>query len=370
MTRMHTVCAALAAAALLAACGQAQEARHEPVRPVRVLTIGETDAQRSAEFAAELRARHEVRLSFRVGGKIVDRLVEVGSAVRAGQPIARLDVTDLSLAAASARAQVASAETERRLAAADLKRYRELREKNFISQADFDRRASALEAAEAKLAAAQAASRQTANQAAYAVLTADGPGVITAIEAEAGQVVAAGQTVARLARNGGLEVAFAVPEGQRSAVEGATGLSVAVGALPGRTWKARLREIAPAADPVTRTYAVRATLLEAGNELGLGMSARVTLHAAAAQGRIEVPVAALYARGDQPQVFVVDLERPANDRAAAGPLGVVRPQPVRTAGVSEESVTIASGLRPGDVIVAAGAALLRAGQRVRVLESR
>jgi RND family efflux transporter MFP subunit len=350
--------AALVAAGVLTACSKAAETKVEPLRPVRVLTVGEVAGSRGAEFAGELRPRHDVRLSFRVGGKIVERLVETGSQVRAGQPVARLDPADLVLAAASAKAQVASAQTERNLAEADFKRYRELRERNFISQAEFDRRASTLEAAEARLAAVQAAFRQTSNQAAYAVLVADGAGVITAIEAEAGQVVAAGQTVARLARRGEIEAAFAVPEAQRELVENAAGFSVSLNALPGKSWKAKLRELSPAADPVTRTYAVRATLLEAGEDVELGMSARIAVSGNGGTPRIEVPVAALVSRGDQPQVFLVDKD------------GVVQPRAVRTAGIANERVAIADGLKAGDVVVAAGAALLRAGQRVRVLDGR
>ncbi|MBC7804464.1 MAG: efflux RND transporter periplasmic adaptor subunit [Candidatus Parcubacteria bacterium] len=350
--------AAVLAAAMLSACGKEPETRTEAVRPVRVLTIGEISVPRSVEFAGEVRARHEIRLSFRVGGKIVERLVEVGASVRAGQPIARLDAADLSLAAASAKAQAASVETERDLAAADLKRYRELREKNFISQADFDRRSSTLQAASARLEAAQALFRQSANQAGYAVLTADGAGVITALEAEAGQVVAAGQTVARLARRGDMEAAFAVPEAQRGLVENASAISVTLSALPGRKLNAKLRELSPAADPATRTYAGRATLQDAGDDVELGMSARVAVSARRAAPRIEVPLAALVSRGDQPQVFLVDSD------------GTVRPQAVKTAGISDERVAIAAGLKAGDVVVAAGAALLRAGQRVRVLEAK
>jgi len=355
---MQALVAALAAVTLLTACGKQVEQKAEQLRPVRVLKIGETPATRGAEFAAEVRPRHEVRLAFRVGGKVVERLVEVGSVVRAGQPVARLDGADLALAAAGAKAQAAGLETERNLAAAELKRYRELREKNFISQAEFDRRASTLEAADARLEAALAAARQSANQAAYALLVADGAGVITAIEAEAGQVVAAGQTVARMARRGEMEVAFAVPEAQRTIVENAATFDVTVTALPGKTWRARLRELSPAADPVTRTYAVRATILQAGDDVELGMSARVAVTTNGGAPRVEVPVAALYSRGDQPQVFLVNGD------------GAVHPQPVKTAGIHQERVTIEAGLKAGDVVVAAGAALLRPGQRVRILEGR
>ncbi|MBI2752095.1 MAG: efflux RND transporter periplasmic adaptor subunit [Betaproteobacteria bacterium] len=346
------------AAITLAACTNATERRPEEVRPVRVMVIGETAEARVVEYAGEVRPRHEIRLSFRVGGKIVERLVEVGSTVRAGQPVARLDPADLVLAAASARAQAASLETDRNLAAADLKRYRELRDKNFISKAEFDRRLSTLEAADAKLVASHALYRQAANQAAYAVLAADSAGVITAIEVEAGQVVAPGQTVARLARRGEMEVSFAVPEAQREQIVNASGFAVTLNALPGKSWSARLRELSPMADAVTRTYAVRATILQAGENVELGMSARIAVSARSSVPRIEVPVAALYSRGDQPQVFVVD----------AG--SMVQARPVKTAGISGERVAIESGLVAGEVIVAAGAALLRPGQRVRVLQEK
>jgi len=354
---------ALAAAALLAGCGREPETKVEPVRPVRVLTIGEAAGAPSVEFAGELRPRIETRLGFRVGGKIVERLVEVGSKVRAGQPVARLDPADLVLSAENAKAQVASAETDRNLAAADLRRYRELRERNFISQAEYDRRAATLASAEARLQAVQAAHRQAANQADYAVLVADSAGVITALEAEAGQVVAAGQTVARLARAGEVEAAFAVPEAQRPLVQAAMQITVKVPALPGRAWQAKLRELSPAADPATRTYAARATLKDAGPEAELGMTARVAVTGAGAP-RIDIPVAALHARGDQPQVFLVDLD------PRDGAIGTVRLQAVKTAGIADERVVVAEGLKAGDRVVAAGAALLRAGQRVRVLDAR
>jgi len=352
-----TVVAALTAGiVLLSGCGKAPEPKPEEIRPVRVIRIGEQSVTRSAEFAGDVRARHEARLSFRVAGKITERLVEVGSVVKAGQPLARLDPSDLALAAASARAQVASIESERDLAAADLGRFRELREKNFISQAEFDRRASALATAEARLDAVRAQQRQASNQAAYTALVADGAGVIVAIEAEAGQVVAAGQTVMRLARSGEKEIAFAVPESRRELVERATGFAVTLNAVPGKSWKATLRELSPAADPATRTYAARATLLDGGGDVELGMSARIAASANGGGTRIELPIAALHSRGDTPQVLVVNAD------------SSTRLQPVKTAGLAGERVIVESGLKAGDVVVAAGAALLRPGQKVRVLD--
>ncbi len=354
---MKSFLAAAAAALALAACSEATETRPDEVRTVRVLTVAAVSDTPTIEYAGEVRARHETRLGFRVGGKIVERLVEVGARLRAGQPVARLDATDLALAAASAQAQVESLASERNLAQADLKRFRELLDKNFISQAEYDRRASAFASADARLEAARAQQRQVANQAGYALLAADAAGIVTAVEAEVGQVVSAGQTVVRVARPGETEVAFAVPEGQRALVERAAAFSVTLAARPGRTWKAKLRELSPAADPATRTYAARATILEAGDEIELGMSARIEASAAAGVSRIAVPIAALHARGDTPQVFLYD--------AASGS---VKLQDVKIGGISGDRVVIESGLAPGDVVVAAGAQLLRPGQRVRVLE--
>ena len=352
---MNRIWMAAGAALLLAACGKAPETRPEEVRPVRVLKVGEPkgSSARSVEFAGEVRARYETRLAFRVGGKIVERNVEVGARVRQGQVLARLDPEDLAQAAASASAQVASVQAERELAAADLKRYTDLREKNFISQAEFDRRASAFTTADARLQAVRAQYRQAANQTAYATLAADTAGVITAIEAEAGQVVAAGQTVARLARPGEKEVVIAVPESQHARLERAREFTISLNALPGKTWQGRLRELSPVADPVTRTYAARITVLGAGEDVDLGMSARVAVADLEARAGIELPIAALYARGDAPQVWLVGTD------------GTVRLAPVTTRGVTAERVVVDSGLAAGDLVVIAGAQLLRPGQRVR-----
>jgi RND family efflux transporter MFP subunit len=290
-----------------------------------------------------------------VGGKIVERLVEVGTSVRAGQPVARLDPADLGLAVASAKAQVASLQAERDLAAAELKRYSNLRDKNFISQAEYERRASAMATADARLDAVRAQLNQAANQAAYATLAADTSGIITAIEAEAGQVVTPGQTVARLARPGEKEIAIAVPEAQRDLVESGKDFTISLSAVPGREWKGRLRELSPAADPATRTYAARITVIQAGDEIDLGMSARVSITSAKPVAGVELPLAALYSRDDKAHVWLVE------------PAGTVRLVPVTTRGVAGERVLVDSGLNPGDVVVIAGANLIRAGQKVKVL---
>ncbi|NBS58438.1 MAG: efflux RND transporter periplasmic adaptor subunit, partial [Betaproteobacteria bacterium] len=172
------------------------------------------------------------------------------------------------------------------------------REKNFISQAELDRRISTYDSTDARLDAVRAQYRQAANQAGYAVLSADHAGVITAVESEAGQVVAVGQTIVRLARSGETEVVVAVPENQRDAFERAGAFSVTLNAFPGRSWKSKLRELSPAADPVTRTYLAKVTVIEPGRDVELGMSARVSAEVSTAEKRIELPVSALYGKGE------------------------------------------------------------------------
>lgn len=359
---------------LLAGCGKSPDpdtaARADEVRPVRVLEVDAMAEARSIEFAGDVRPRYETRLAFRVGGKMIARLVEVGATVRAGQPIAKIDARDLELSAASARTQIAQIEAERRYAEGDLKRYRELREKNFISQAELERRASTVEALEARLAAARAQFSQSENQAGYAVLHADTAGLVTAIEAEAGQVLAAGQTVVRLARMGArggtygieMEVNVAVPESRREAFEKAGSFTLTLNALPGRSWRGRLRELSPVADPVGRTYAAKVTILEPGPDVELGMSASVSAQVSAAERRIELPVAALYGKGELMQVWVVD--------ALKDGIGAVRLQAVKTRGLAGDHVLVESGIGAGDLVVIAGAQLLRAGQRVRVVSPK
>lgn len=373
MNRLETALgAALAGALLVSGCGKQPETKPEDIRPVRVMQMQAEGAARSIELAGEVRPRYETRLAFRVGGKMLERLVEVGSTVRAGQPVARLDSRDFELAEAGAKALIAQLEAELKFAEADLKRYRDLRAKNFISEADFERRVSVFDSINARLNAARAQHSQSVNQAGYARLLADTAGVVTAIEVEAGQVVAAGQTVMRIAQSRPrgaqpdarkslgveMEVLVAVPESRREAFEKASAYTVSLNALPARSWKGRLRELSPVAEPATRTYAAKVTLLDADDSVELGMSARVAALTSAAEKRMELPVAALYGKGEMTQVWLVDADKDGTGR--------VRLQTVKTSGLAGDRVVVGSGLEQGDLVVVAGAQLLRAGQRVRI----
>jgi|KBSMisStaDraftv2_1062788.scaffolds.fasta_scaffold03110_3 RND family efflux transporter MFP subunit len=351
MTR--TIMLTLAAAALAAGCAK-QEPKIETVRPVRTVVVGERDAQ-ALVLAGEVRARYETRLAFRVPGQLVSRRVDAGAIVHAGQPLAQIDTRDLHLAEAAARAQLAQAESAAALADADLRRFAELRAKNFISQADFDRRESTARQAREQLAAARAQAVQATNQAAYGVLVAPHAGVITVVEAEAGQVVSAGQTILRLARPEEKEVLVAVPENRLDALRHAAEIEVRLWAAPDRTYRGRLRELSPAADPSSRTYSAKIAVDNEDAAMSLGMSAEVRAHlSGSAEPRI--PLTAVFHRDGAPAVWVVE-GRPAS-------VHLVR---VTTGDVAGDLIAVTSGLKAGDVVVTAGVQLLRDDQAVALL---
>lgn len=314
------------------------------VRPAEPATAG------AAVYTGEIRARHEVDVAFRVGGKLLARLVDAGAEVRAGQPLARLDPADLQLAAAAAQAQLAAAESDLGTARAERERYAGLLARKFVSQTAFDAKDNAYNSALARHQQARAQNRISSNQAAYGTLSSEFPAVVTAVLAEAGQVVGAGQPVFRLARPEEKEVAIAVPESRLAELKAAQRIAVSLWAAPEITLAGELRELAPAADPATRTYAARIRIANPPPEVGLGMTARVAL-GSAAEPRLLVPLAAVVDAGQGPSVWVV--------RA-----GRATPQPVSVAQFREDGAVIAGGLQAGDPVIIAGANKLVAGQAV------
>jgi multidrug efflux system membrane fusion protein len=338
--RHSLLVAALLAALVLAGCSK-PEPPAQPLRSVRVMKIDGAAVSGGLTFPGEVRARYESRLGFRLGGKIVERRVDVGAVVRKGQVLARLDAQDVAL-------QSGQAEANRALAEAEAKRYRDLREKNFVSQAVLDAKETAL-----KTAAAQAGVAR--NQAGYATLVADRDGVVTAVEAEAGQVVAAGQTVVRVAEGNEKEVVIAVPENEVEKLRAATGFAVTLNSLPGRSWQGRLRELSPSADPATRTFAARIGVAEADDSVRLGMSASVQAKVSLRDTALRLPLSAFFTRNDQANVWVVD---PATQTVSL--------RKVDTDGVAGNDMRVKGGLEPGMLVVTAGANLLEDGQKVRL----
>jgi len=351
---------ALAAAAALSGCGREPAPKAEPPRPVRSVVVAPGAAASPLVLPAEIRPRVETRYGFRIGGKIAERLVDAGSPVRPGQLLARLDPQDVRPAVEAARASLEAARTDARLAATELDRQRALRERSFISQASLDRQQAVLDAARARADAAEAQLRQASNALAFGELRADASGRVVAIEAEAGQVVAAGQAVVRVARAGDVEALVNVPEKDLARVRALRRWQVVVPAAGGQPIEGRVREIAPVADPASRTWAMRLALSGdlAGVELGMTATAAAEDPApsAGADGFV-LPISALYTTDAQPRVWVVD---PASRK--------VRSVPVKTAGLAGDTVRVVGGLSPGDRVVTAGASLLGEGQQVRLLE--
>lgn len=354
--------ALLALTALLASCSP-PPAPTEDVRPVRVITVQPAATRVVAELSGEVRPRVETRVGFQVGGRIVSRTAEVGQTVAAGTLLATLDATDLALGATAAAAQRDAARVDRDQQRADIARFEDLRRQGFISAAELERRRAALDAAESRYAQAEALGRASANQAEYATLRAPAAGVVTAIDAEAGQVVAAGQSVVRVARADDKEVAVSIPEGRLAQLRQIGEVAVTLSALSADpkgaapALRGRVREIAPVADPATRTFAARIALRDAPAAVALGMSATVRFEAPLPQPIIAVPMTALLREGDATYVWKLD-------RSA----GKVSRQRVEVAGVSGNDIVLAAGVAPGDALVSAGVHLLRDGQSVRVLD--
>ncbi len=349
------------AVALLAGCSKPEPAQ-EPVRAVKVVTVSSVKLESGAEFSGEVRARVESRLGFRVGGKLMQRSVEAGQRVKSGQMLAQLDARDYLLAADAAKAQVTSAATNRNLTVAEYKRFSELKDQNFISGAELDRRDAAVKGAEAQLEQAQAQLSSQRNQTGYTKLTADVAGVVLGIEAEAGQVVAAGQTIVRIAKDGPRDVVFSVPEDKVALVT--MGSPVEVRAWSGSaTLKGVVREIAASADPVTRTFQIKVSMdgKDAAESLALGSTVNVMPQALSLAGVevIKLPTSALKRDGKSTAVWVVD--RPSM---------TVKSQTVEVVSAEGNEVVVSSGVTPGMLVVAAGVHVLQAGQKVALYKDK
>jgi len=349
--------------ALLSACGE-QESSAEPERAVRTQVLQADSAGVSYEYAAEIRPRIESRLSFRVGGKILTRKVNLGDVVKPGQVLAQLDPQDLLLARAAADAAVAAARTNRDQAGADYKRYIDLERQGFISSAELERRNAAFKAAQSQLDQAKAQGSAQGNQAAYAQLIADVAGVVTSVDAEPGMVVAAGTPVLRIAQDGPRDVVFSVPEDQVAMFRQ---VASKPGALTFKLWgpgqaasEAVLREVSAAADPVTRTFLIKAAIGQGAGrvEARLGQTAVVSLQPPRSEQVIKLPLTALLQEQGKTSVWVLD---PASMS--------LRSQPVKIAGAEGNDVVIAAGLQPGQEVVVAGVHVLKAGQKVQRYQS-
>ena len=348
---------ALAALIVLAGCEANTAPAPHAERPVKVQRVSFAPDTSAREFVGVVRARYETDLGFRVAGKMVTRIVNVGDRVRVGGVVARLDPQDLKLQVESAEAELAAATSNLVQAAADLERYSTLRARGYASVADFDRKKAANDEAEGRLERARRALDLARNQHGYADLKADADGVITATLAEPGQVVAIGQAVARLAHDGEKEAVIALPETWLAEARKSKAI-VRLWSDRDRTFAARLRELSPQADPATRTYAARFTIPQADEAVAFGMTATVTLARDDDAKVARVPLSAILNRGSGPSVYAVDRS------------GALALRPVTVASFTEDAALVTSGIDEGEAIVTLGVQKLEAGLKVRTVEAR
>ncbi len=325
------------------------------VPSVLLFQVTEANHKKGRQFTGEIVPRHTSTLGFRIGGKLMERFVDVGSRVKRGQLLARLDAKDTALSLTAAQAALDAARSDLELAQTELRRVRALREKKFVSDSVVDTQVTATHAAEARIRQAEAEVELAANQNTYATLRADADGVVTTVNAEVGQVMATGQPLVTLAQDGPREVRINVPETDLSSVHVGGTAQVHLWSAPEQNYPAKVRELAPAADAVTRTYTAKARIEAEEENLPLGATATVVM-AAEPQESLRLPLRALGQREGQPVVWVFDAKT-----------DMVGPIPVRLVRFDEHWAFVeAEGLQ-GKQVVSAGIHLLQPGMKVHAV---
>ncbi len=334
--------------------GEKPAVAEDTTRIVRSFTVGSayTTAPR---YTGTVHAHTESDLGFRVSGKIIEKLIDQGDKVKRDQPLMRLDPVDLELASRAAEQAVVAARAEYERAVPDAKRYQQLLEALAVSKQEYERALAAANASAARLKGAEADARRAGNELDYAVLRADADGVIMEVRGDAGQVVSAGHVVLRLARDGAREAVVNLPENAFGKARSATYAYLYT--QPQRRFPVTLRELSAMADPVSRTYQARYTLLDGGKDAPLGATVTV-VHEADTTGNqdgYEVPIGSLYDTGSGTSVWVIN---DANSTVALRRITVTH--------VGQETAGIVGDIRSGERIVAFGAHLLKPADKVRV----
>ncbi|MPR03119.1 efflux RND transporter periplasmic adaptor subunit [Pseudomonas sp. MAFF 212408] len=337
----------------LAACGH-EEAAPTTLRPAMVVQPQPT-AQAMDSFPGEVRARYEPDLAFRIGGKVSKRLVEEGERVKANQPLAELDPQDVRLQLEATRAQVAAAQANLSLVRAERDRYKTLMDRQMVSHSQYDNAENLYRSGEARLKQIKAEFDVSSNQAGYAVLRAPQDGVVAKRAVEVGQVVSAGQTVFTLATDGEREVLISLPEQGFGRFKIGQPVSVELWSQPDQRFAGRIRELSPAADPKSRTFAARVAFTGGKVPAELGQSARVFIQADGVIA-LSVPLSALSAENGASYVWRVQ------------PDNTLKRTPVRIGAFGEKTVPVLEGLAATDWVIAAGVHVLHEGQQVRPVD--
>jgi RND family efflux transporter MFP subunit len=347
----------LAAMAIaLAGCNDSIAQKAVPSRPVLVATVHYEAQSPERSFVGTIKPRIETDMGFRVPGKVARRLVEVGQTVDVGQPLATLDEVDLKLQAEQAEAEFRAATGVLAQAGAAEQRAKDLRAKGWATDAQLDQAKAAADEARARLNRAERSVELTNNSLSYATLVADTRGVVTATLIDAGQVVASGQTAIRLARFAEKEAVVAIPETLVGRAKDGVA-TVSLWSEPNKKYLAKLREVAPSADPATRTYLAKFSLPDASETVSLGMTATLTLADPQTERVARLPLSSLYSQGGDPSLYIVDDN------------GEVALKPVAVKSYESNCVVITSGVDEGAKIVVLGVQKLDPTERVRVVSS-
>ena len=346
---------ALGLTALLAACDDEDTAEAPELRPVRTVVVEESTAGETITLSGTVESQIEVDLAFRIGGRLVERAVNVGDTVAPGQLIGRLDPADEENALRSAEAALAAAGAQLSEERSNFDRQRQLYEREFLSRAGLERAEQTFTSAQGAFDAAEAQVGIARRRLADTVLEADAPGVVTVVGAEAGEVVQPGRRIVQIARDAGKDAVFDVPAAMVATSPADPEVTVTLSLNAGVMALGRVREVAPRADPVTGTIRVRVGLIDPPEEMRLGstVNGRVSF---GSTGGIEIPASALTAADGAPAVWVVDPDS-----------RTVSLRPVEVARFSPATVAIAHGVEIGERLVTAGVQALRPGQEVRLL---
>ncbi|MGO4674434.1 efflux RND transporter periplasmic adaptor subunit [Bosea sp. 2YAB26] len=353
-TRILRAAAASMFVLALAAC-QNQEAAPSEGRPVRVVKVEAGKLANDIKLSGEIQAEKNVGLGFRIGGRVAERPVNVGDRVAAGQIVARLDPSLERNALTAAKATLEAARGEVNTTRNTFERQERLMAQGFTTRPRFDQSLKAQEAAQAQLEDAEAQVELAQDRLGFTELRAGVSGVVTARSIEPGEVVQAGQVVLQLAREDGRDAVFNVPATLLETLEGDTPIRVALAEAPTVRAFGRVREVAPQADPVTRTFAVRIGLIDPPEEMRLGSTVVGTMELTSAS-IVSVPASALTQQDLSPAVWIVD---PVKSTVSLRNVDVLRFDP--------GLVIVSQGLEPGDVIVSGGIQALHPGQRVQPL---
>ena len=345
-----------AVAVAVSGCNNAVAEKPAEPRPVLVATVHYEAQSPERSFVGTIKPRIETDMGFRVPGKVAKRLVEVGQTVDVDQPLATLDEVDLKLQAEQAVAEFSAATGVLAQAGAAEQRAKDLRAKGWTTDAQLDSAKAAADEARARLDRAERSVELTKNSLSYATLVADTRGVVTATMIEPGQVVAAGQAAIRVARLGEKEAVVAIPETLLNRAKSGVA-TVTLWSESNKKHGAKLREIAPSADPATRTYLAKFSLPGAGDDVSLGMTATLTLADQESERVARLPLSALYSQGGDPSLYVVD------DK------GKISLKPVTVKSYDSNCVVISGGVDEGAKIVTLGVQKLDPSQKVRVVSS-